>query len=165
MSFSLREGEILGVYGLLGAGRTELVEALAGLRPIASGEIVLRDRKIRVNSVRNALKAGIVLMPEDRQRDGLFPDLSIRENVVMAAARQLFVSPAEETKRVHELARNLHIVANDIELPITTLSGGNQQKVLLARCLMCSPSVLLMDEPTRGVMLARRRKSTLYCAN
>ncbi len=151
VSFSLREGEILGVYGLLGAGRTELVEALAGLRPIASGEIVLRDRKIHVNSVRNALKAGIVLMPEDRQRDGLFPDLSIRENVVMAAARQLFVSPAEETKRVHELARNLHIVANDIELPITTLSGGNQQKVLLARCLMCSPSVLLMDEPTRGV--------------
>ena len=152
VSFSLSEGEILGVYGLLGAGRTELVEALAGLRPIASGEIALRGRKIHIDSVRNALKAGIVLMPEDRQRDGLFPDLSIRENVVMAAARQLFLSRCRgDEARARACAPNLHIAANDIELPVTTLSGGNQQKVLLARCLMCSPSVLLMDEPTRGV--------------
>ncbi len=151
VSFSLREGEILGIYGLLGAGRTELVEALAGLRPIASGQIALRDHKVHVDSVRSALKAGIVLMPEDRQRDGLFPDLSIRENVVMAAPRRFFVSRGEETMRVRQLANDLHIALTDIELPVTTLSGGNQQKVLLARCLMCSPAVLLMDEPTRGV--------------
>jgi erythritol transport system ATP-binding protein len=151
VSFSVCEGEILGVYGLLGAGRTELVEALAGSRPIASGVVAIRGQEIRTGSVRDALKAGMVLMPEDRQRDGLFPELSIRENVVMAAKTGLILSRAEESKRVRKLAAELQIVAKDIELPVTTLSGGNQQKVLLARCLMCSPSVLLMDEPTRGV--------------
>jgi len=151
VAFDLREGEILGVYGLLGAGRTELVEALAGLRPIASGAVAIRGQKVRTGSVRDALRAGIVLMPEDRQRDGLFPELSIRENVVMAAKTGIILSRDEETKRVRRLAAELHIAAKDIELPVTTLSGGNQQKVLLARCLMCSPSVLLMDEPTRGV--------------
>ena len=151
VSFSVGEGEILGVYGLLGAGRTELVEALAGLRPIASGVVAVRGRKIRTGSVHEALKAGIVLMPEDRQRDGLFPELTIRENVVMAAKAGLILSRNEETRRVRKLAAELHIAAKDLELPVTTLSGGNQQKVLLARCLMCSPSVLLMDEPTRGV--------------
>jgi erythritol transport system ATP-binding protein len=151
VSFSVSEGEILGVYGLLGAGRTELVEALAGLRPIASGTVTVRGRKVRTGSVRAALKAGMVLMPEDRQRDGLFPELSIRENIVMAAKTRAFLSRADETKRARELAAELHIGAKDLERPVTTLSGGNQQKVLLARCLMCSPSVLLMDEPTRGV--------------
>lgn len=151
LTFSLCEGEILGLYGLLGAGRTELVEALAGLRPIASGEVVLRDKAIRIDSVRDAMKAGIVLMPEERQRDGLFPDLSIRENVVMSSTRTLFLSREEETTRVNQAVSDLHIAVRDIELPVTTLSGGNQQKVLLARCLLCSPAVLLMDEPTRGV--------------
>jgi erythritol transport system ATP-binding protein len=151
VSFDLCEGEILGVYGLLGAGRTELVEALAGLRPIASGTVAIRGQKVRTGSVRGALQAGMVLMPEDRQRDGLFPELSIRENVVMAAKTGLILSRDEESKRVRKLAADLHIAVNDVELPVTTLSGGNQQKVLLARCLMCSPSVLLMDEPTRGV--------------
>jgi erythritol transport system ATP-binding protein len=151
VSFSVREGEILGVYGLLGAGRSELMEALAGLRPIASGAVAIRGQKLRTGSVRDALRAGMVLMPEDRQRDGLFPELSIRENVVMAAKTGLILSRAEETKRVRKLAADLRIAAKDVELPVTTLSGGNQQKVLLARCLMCSPSVLLMDEPTRGV--------------
>jgi erythritol transport system ATP-binding protein len=151
VSFELCEGEILGVYGLLGAGRTELVEALAGLRPIASGTVAIRGQMIRTGSVRGALQAGMVLMPEDRQRDGLFPELSIRENVVMAAKTGPILSRGEESKRVRKLAAELHIAAKDVELPVTTLSGGNQQKVLLARCLMCSPAVLLMDEPTRGV--------------
>jgi erythritol transport system ATP-binding protein len=149
--FSLREGEILGFYGLLGAGRTELLEAIAGLRRIDSGEIRLRGKLLRLDSVRSVLQAGIVLMPEDRQRDGLFPDLSIRANMAMAAKMGLFLSRREEMKRVTDIARDLHITASDIELPVTTLSGGNQQKVLLARCLLCSPAVLLMDEPTRGV--------------
>ncbi len=151
VSFSVSEGEILGVYGLLGAGRTELVEALAGLRPIASGTVAIRGKKVGTGSVRDALRAGMVLMPEDRQRDGLFPELSIRENVVMAAKTGPILSREDETSRVRKLAAELQIAAKDIELPVTTLSGGNQQKVLLARCLMCSPSVLLMDEPTRGV--------------
>jgi len=151
VSFSLGEGEILGVYGLLGAGRTELLEAIAGLRRIDSGEVRLRGNVLRLDSVRSVLLSGIVLMPEDRQRDGLFPDLSIRENMAMAAKTGLFLSRREEVKRVNQIAADLRIAASDIELPVTTLSGGNQQKVLLARCLMRSPAVLLMDEPTRGV--------------
>jgi erythritol transport system ATP-binding protein len=151
LSFTLREGEILGIYGLLGAGRTELLEALAGFRPIVSGEITIRKRQLSIRSVRDAVDAGIVLMPEDRQRDGLFPDLSIRENIVIASKRGGFLSRARERKRVRALAADLRIAAADLELSVTTLSGGNQQKVLLARCLMRGPAVLLMDEPTRGV--------------
>ncbi len=151
VDLSLHAGEVLGLYGLLGAGRTELVEALAGLRSIESGEILLRGKRVQADGVRGAMKAGIVLMPEERQRDGLFPDLSIRENMMMSAADGLFLSREAEIRRVNELAAELHIVARDMELPVTTLSGGNQQKVLLARCLLCSPAVLLMDEPTRGV--------------
>jgi erythritol transport system ATP-binding protein len=151
VSFALREGEILGVYGLLGAGRTELVEALAGLRPIAEGRIEVQGRAVRAGSVRRAIKAGIVLLPEDRQRDGLFPDLSIRENIAMASTRGAFLRRAGEQARVRKLAVDLHIGASNLELPVSTLSGGNQQKVLLARCLLCAPTVLLLDEPTRGV--------------
>jgi len=114
VSFNLFEGEILGIYGLLGAGRSELMEALAGLRPIASGTVAICGQKIRNGSVRDALKAGIVLMPEDRQRDGLFPELSIRENVVMAAKTGLILSRDEETKRVRKLAAELHIAAKNI---------------------------------------------------
>jgi erythritol transport system ATP-binding protein len=151
VSFSLHEGEILGIYGLLGAGRTELLEALAGFRQMSAGEIQIRGNTVRIDSVRSAINAGIVILPEDRQRDGLFPDLSIRENIVMAAARGVLLSRARESMRVREVAAGLHIAANDFEVPVTALSGGNQQKVLLARCLMRAPIVLLLDEPTRGV--------------
>ncbi len=151
LSFSMREGEILGIYGLLGAGRTELLEALAGMRRMDEGEIEVSGRRVRIQNVRSALRVGIVLLPEDRQRDGLFPDLSIRENVVLSGNRGFFLSQADEIARVQKLASELRIATNDLELPVTTLSGGNQQKVLLARCLMCSPKMLLLDEPTRGV--------------
>jgi erythritol transport system ATP-binding protein len=151
LSFTLRRGEILGVYGLLGAGRTEVLEALAGGRKVLSSEIVLAGKPLRIASVCDAVNAGIVLVPEDRQRDGLIPELSIRANVALAATGGAFLRRADETARVRQLASELSIAANDLELPVTALSGGNQQKVLLARCLMRSPSVMLLDEPTRGV--------------
>jgi erythritol transport system ATP-binding protein len=151
VSFTVRQGEILGMYGLLGAGRTELVEALAGVRPIAEGRIEVRGHAARPGSVRSVIKAGIVLLPEDRQRDGLFAHLSIRENIAMASTRGVFLRRAREEARVRKLADDLQIATGNLELPVTTLSGGNQQKVLLARCLLCSPTVLLLDEPTRGV--------------
>lgn len=151
VTFSLGKGEIVGVYGLLGSGRTELVESLAGFRRMTSGEITLNGRKAKINSVKSAMRAGVVLLPEDRQRDGLFPDLSIRENVMIGNTGSFFLSRVREAAKVRELVADLHIAAEDLELPVTTLSGGNQQKLLLARCLMCSPKVLLLDEPTRGV--------------
>ena len=151
VSFSMHEGEILGIYGLLGAGRTELLEALAGFRRMDEGDINVCGKGVRIQNVRSALLAGIALLPEDRQRDGLFQDLSIRENVILSGKRGIFLSGASEIARVQKLASELRIATNDLELPVTTLSGGNQQKVLLARCLMCSPKVLLLDEPTRGV--------------
>lgn len=149
--FALCRGEVLGIYGLLGAGRTELLEALAGLRPTSFGQVKLGDKSIRIRSVRDAIRAGIHLVPEDRQRDGLVPELSIRENISLAGVGGVLLNRKQETERVRELARHLNIHATDLELPVSALSGGNQQKVLIARCLMRSPSLLLLDEPTRGV--------------
>jgi erythritol transport system ATP-binding protein len=151
VSLTLRKGEILGIYGLLGAGRTELVETIAGNRTSFAGKITVKGRALRGGSVGTAVKAGVVLVPEDRQRDGLIPELSIRENVALAATTGPLLSKSRETQRVRELAGALNIAARDLELPVTALSGGNQQKVLIARCLMRNPSVLLLDEPTRGV--------------
>ena len=156
VTFTLRRGELLGVYGLLGSGRTELVEALAGHRPLLAGQIMLGGRPHVARDVWSAARAGILLVPEDRQRDGLFPDLSVRENIALASSTGVFLSRAQETKRVQELMDELHIVPPRPELQVSLLSGGNQQKVLLARCLMRSPSVLLLDEPTRGVDVGAR---------
>ena len=151
VTFTLHRGEILGIYGLLGAGRTELLEVLAGHRKPVSGVIRVKGNSARVKSVSDAVRAGVVLVPEDRQRDGLVPELSIRENVALAASSGPVLSKKRELERVRQLVRDLRIVARDLELPVIALSGGNQQKVLLARCLMRNPTVLMLDEPTRGV--------------
>ena len=157
ISFCLQRGEILGIYGLLGSGRTELLEALAGARRYR-GKILLDGRSISLTTVCDAVKAGLVLVPEDRQRDGLIPDLSIRENIALDASRDIFLSRTEETARVRAAASELNLAAHNLELPVSSLSGGNQQKVLLARCLMRSPKVLLLDEPTRGVDVGTKRE-------
>jgi erythritol transport system ATP-binding protein len=151
ISFAVHKGEILGIYGLLGAGRTELLETLAGRRQMNSGDLQIAGKSCRIRSVVDAMNAGIALVPEDRQRDGLVPELSIRENIALASLHGAWLSRDKENARVRQLAKKLAIAANDLELPVTALSGGNQQKVLLARCLMRSPKVLLLDEPTRGV--------------
>jgi erythritol transport system ATP-binding protein len=151
VSFSLNKGEVLGIYGLLGAGRTELLEAIAGARTIRTGKIRIRHEELRVTSVTEAVKAGIHLVPEDRQRDALVPDLSVRENIALAGSGGLLLDQKKETERASQLVKELNIRVADLELPVSALSGGNQQKVIIARCLMCSPRLLLLDEPTRGV--------------
>ena len=147
---TLRREEIVGVYGLLGSGRTEMLEALAGERAITSGSVLMRGRQVALDSVARARKAGIVLVPEDRQRDGLVPELSIRENIALGA-RGWWIKRGVETASVRRVMDEMQLKAANMELPVTSLSGGNQQKVILARCLMADPEVLLLDEPTRGV--------------
>jgi erythritol transport system ATP-binding protein len=151
ISFTLCRGEILGIYGLLGSGRTELLETIAGARQPSSGHLTLNDRPLTLRSVADAVETGIVMVPEDRQRDGLILDLSIRENIALSSLNGFFIDRRKQTRQVTELATQLSIAATDLEQPITSLSGGNQQKALLARCLMHTPHVLLLDEPTRGV--------------
>jgi erythritol transport system ATP-binding protein len=151
VSFALRRGEILGIYGLLGAGRTELLESLAGARHLSAGSIAINGTIIQHSTIHDAIKHGIVLVPEDRQRDGLIPDMSIRENIAIGAMHGFLLSRAQQLIQVQKLVTELNIAATDLELPVISLSGGNQQKVLIARCLMRNPSLLLLDEPTRGV--------------
>jgi erythritol transport system ATP-binding protein len=151
ISFDVSRGEVLGIYGLLGSGRTELLESLAGARTKVSGSVHLKGASLPLQSVSQVAAAGMVLVPEDRQRDGLVPDLSVHENIALAAAGTVWLSREQEAVKVRELVRKLHINVQDIGLPVTVLSGGNQQKVLLARCLLREPAVLLLDEPTRGI--------------
>jgi erythritol transport system ATP-binding protein len=149
--FKVYCGEILGIYGLLGAGRTELLESIAGARTVYAGTVRLNQKDVNSSSVSNAARHGIALVPEDRQKDGLIPDLSIRENIAIGSLHGMLISRKEQLARVRALVDELGIVARNLELPVTTLSGGNQQKVLIARCLMRNPSLLLLDEPSRGV--------------
>jgi len=151
VSFRLHRGEILGIYGLLGAGRTELLESIAGARRLYEGIVRLKNSTVDLSSIASAGQHGIVLVPEDRQRDGLIPELSIRENIAIGSLHGILISRADQIARVRKLVEELGIVARNLELPVTSLSGGNQQKVLIARCLMRGPSLLLLDEPTRGV--------------
>jgi len=164
ISFSVGKGEVVGIYGLLGSGRTELMEALAGLRKPETGAIKVGSKHVTLDSVSTAIRAGITLAPEDRQKDSLIPDLSIRENISLASltefSRHGFLARRDEAASAKEIAAQVQISALDLELPVTTLSGGNQQKVVLARCLMRRPSILLLDEPTRGVDV--RAKADIY---
>ena len=127
ISFDLHRGEILGIYGLLGAGRTELVETIAGSRVATKGSLRTGQLHGMPGSVTDAMSAGIVLVPEDRQRDGLVPELSIRENVVLAAAGFFLHERGDGASR--QLATGLNIAARDLELPVTALSGGNHKGI------------------------------------
>ena len=155
VSFSLRAGEILGIYGLMGAGRTELFECLMGLHPQVQGEIWLDDKPANIHHVANRIAAGLMLIPEDRQREGLVQELSVANNMILASLRNylngFFLSGRKERNNVDRLISELSIKTSSPDASIMSLSGGNQQKVVVAKALLTSPKVLLMDEPTRGI--------------
>jgi ABC-type sugar transport system ATPase subunit len=152
IDLAIARGEILGLAGLLGSGRTEILRLLAGVERRTGGDVRLGGETVPAGDVRAAVDRGLVLSPEERQAEGVFPNLSVRENVTIAAARAFGrASRAEQRALAAELAARLRIACADLEQPVGTLSGGNQQKALLARWLAISPKALLLDEPTRGV--------------
>jgi ribose transport system ATP-binding protein len=153
VSFTLRRGEILGLVGLVGAGRTEILRLLFGLARAESGRIELDGHSLLPRSPVEAIGAGLALVPEDRKTQGLVLDLSVRENITLARvpARIGVIERRRERHLVSELIARLKIRTRDMEQAVRMLSGGNQQKVVLARWLALRPRVLLLDEPTRGV--------------
>jgi ABC-type sugar transport system ATPase subunit len=158
VSLSVAPGEIVGVFGLVGSGRTELLEAIAGVRPPDRGSIAVDGRLVHARSPRAAARAGVVLVPEDRQREGLCFNLSLRHNLVLpaAATRGTFLIRRSEIEASDALVRTWRIATPSTAVTPDRLSGGNQQKIVVAKWLALSPSVLLLDEPTKGVDVAAK---------
>ena len=158
VSLSLHAGEILGLAGVVGSGRTELAETLYGLRPAARGRVFLEGRDITASSPRASLDHGVVYLPEDRQSSGLFVDASLSWNssALVLYREPFWLSSHREQERFASYVTRLGIVCRASGQAARTLSGGNQQKLLLAKCLAANPKVLILDEPTRGVDVAVR---------
>jgi len=155
VSLDVRRGEILGMAGLLGSGRTDVARAIFGADRTETGRVVLDGKEINARKPNDAIRAGIAFLSEDRKAEGIIPDLSVRENLTLAALPTLtsagVVSRKKQNEIVERFMRRLGIKATSAEQKIRELSGGNQQKVLLARWLCCNPKFLLLDEPTRGI--------------
>ncbi|MGV8972397.1 MAG: sugar ABC transporter ATP-binding protein [Rhodoglobus sp.] len=155
ISFGVRPGEIVGLGGLLGAGRSETGKAVIGAQRLDSGRIVIDGDPIKTGSPSASIAAGIALLPEDRKLEGILPNLSIRDNIVLGALPRLsragLISDGRVDAIVTKLMTQLNIQASGPDQKAGTLSGGNQQKVMLARLLCLNPKVLILDEPTRGI--------------
>jgi ribose transport system ATP-binding protein len=164
VSFGVARGEILGVAGLVGAGRSEVAQAIFGIDPPVAGTICLEGRVVSIAHPRDAIRQGVFLVPEDRRSAGLVVSSSIRENVSLPALDRYatwgLVADARERDAVGATCRQWHVKAPSIEVKVATLSGGNQQKVVLAKWLALGPKVLIVDEPTRGIDVAG--KSEIY---
>jgi ABC-type sugar transport system ATPase subunit len=162
ISFEIRAGEIVGLAGLVGSGRTEVARAIFGADRIDGGQIELDGSEIRVRGPRHASRLGIAMLPESRKEQGLVMMRSVRENVTLATLGDFsaagVVSRRRERARTGELARELAIKTASVDAPVATLSGGNQQKVLFAKWLVRPPRVLIADEPTRGVDVGAKRQ-------
>jgi len=155
LSFTLRRGEVLGFAGLVGAGRSEMAQAIFGLDKMAAGKVFVRNRELPLGDVNQALAAGIGLLPEDRKRQGLVLSMNCRENTTLAALDRLtrfgFVRRRAEDSLAESYADKLRVKTASLEVLIASLSGGNQQKIALAKWLARDCDILIVDEPTRGV--------------
>jgi rhamnose transport system ATP-binding protein len=155
ISFQLRHGEILGLYGLIGAGRSELTQALFGATRASGGRLLLEGRPITILAPADAISAGIVYVPEERGRHGVVLPLSIAENITLPSlrrtARHGFLRAAADFALARQYAERLDVRAASLSQPVGTLSGGNQQKVVVGKWLATHPKVLMLDEPTKGV--------------
>jgi len=155
ISFTLRKGEILGFYGLVGAGRTELMQALSGVSRPSSGEIVLNGKAVQFHQPADAIRAGIVCVPEERQKQGAIIALPIAQNISLPQLSRLnpngVLHDDREWQLADEYARRLQVKAFSWKQPVETLSGGNQQKVVIGKWLATHPDVIILDEPTKGI--------------
>lgn len=168
VSFTLKKGEILGFSGLVGAGRTELMEAIFGARPVKSGEMYLNGKKVEVKSTFDAVKAGIVLVTENRRETGFSPFHSIKQNIAQAKGLKEssffglsgLIHDKEEQKIAEEQEKAMQIKCASLDQIITELSGGNQQKVILGKWMASNPELIIFDEPTKGIDVGT--KSEIY---
>jgi ribose transport system ATP-binding protein len=155
VSLAVNGGEVLGVAGLIGAGRSELAEAICGVAGLVSGRVLLDGQPLALDSPRDAVRAGICLVPEDRRGRGIIAAMTVRDNLTLPALRSYarlgLVKRSAETRAAEDAATALTVRASSIEAPVATLSGGNQQKVVLGKWLALQPRVLIFDEPTQGV--------------
>ncbi len=173
VSFSLKRGEILGFAGLMGAGRTEIMECIMGVRRPDSGEILLNGRSVKIGIPTDAIEHGIVMVPEDRKRNGLVLKLSVRDNILLSSVRKCvangFIRKKLEAARCDEYQQKLQIKMGSGATVCANLSGGNQQKVAIAKALSADPEIIILDEPTRGIDVKtkaeiHRLMSGLACA-
>jgi ABC-type sugar transport system ATPase subunit len=155
ISFDLRKGEILGVAGLMGAGRTELMETIVGARRPSGGEIYLNGEKIVNNIPGDAIRRGIAMVPEDRKKNGVFLKIYIKYNVLISALKKCMKGPglkkSLEMRCFNEYVDKLEIKYSSLSQACKNLSGGNQQKVAVSRVLNADPDIIILDEPTRGI--------------
>jgi len=160
VSITIRQGEIVGLFGLVGAGRSELAQAIVGLRKISNGQILWKGKQVRFASPQDALKAGIAYLPEDRLRQSLLQVRSVRENMSLPNLNKFsrlgIVDEGVERETVQKQAETLRVRMATVEQPVRELSGGNQQKVALAKWLLANPELLILDEPTHGIDVATK---------
>ena len=164
VSFSLKKGEILGLSGLVGAGRSELVSAIFGAMPKQNGKIFLDGKEVKINNPTEAIRHGLGFLSEDRKKNGFIWTMSIEDNMTLVCMRNMLHAGFVKKNEAHELAEEyfdkLQVKAPSLETQITDLSGGNQQKVILAKWLMSNIKILMLDEPTRGIDVGT--KSEIY---
>lgn len=157
ISFSLKKGEVLGIFGLMGAGRTELLETIFGLHPkLAKAEISVDGKIVPITSSSSAIKAGLALVPEDRKKDGLVLGLDVQKNIGITTLKEnqtlgVLLNNGKESKLCEKYREDLKIKTSSVKQSANSLSGGNQQKIVIAKWLATNPKVLLLDEPTRGI--------------
>lgn len=155
VSFQVRAGEVLGIAGLVGAGRTEVLRAIAGVDPYQSGSITVRDKPLKKHSIRKSIAAGVALVPEDRKAQGLVLSSSVAENIgystLYSTAKLGFVDRAGQRAKANDVSQKLRVRLANINQHVKELSGGNQQKVVFGKWVAANSKILLLDEPTRGV--------------
>ena len=163
ISFDLKEGEILGVAGLMGAGRTELAKTLMGIYKCHTGNVELKGQSVQMNSPKEAIESGIVYVSEDRKGDGLVLGMSVRENISLASLKLISnqwgqLNKKKEKDVANDFVKEMSIKTPSLDQKLKNLSGGNQQKVSIAKSLMTNPKVLILDEPTRGVDVGAKKE-------